>query len=65
MTGHGNEEGAHFAGDSHLKWKELLVMLYQGIKDLVTANKNRSANTPEKQIKSIFLQLIVDTCKSG
>ena len=65
MTGHGNDEGAHFAKDSHIKWEELLDILYQKIKDLVTAHKNRNLNAPEKQLKTIFLQLIVDTCRSG
>lgn len=48
MTGHGNDEGAHFAEDTHLKWDELLDILYEEIKDLITKNKNKNANAPEK-----------------
>ena len=65
MTGHGNHEGAHFAEESYLKWQELLDILYQEIKDLVVKNRNKTASAPEKQLKTIFLQLIVDTCRSG
>ena len=57
MTGHGNKQGAKFA-DNILTWQTLLSTLYEEIKDLVSTNNNNE-NVP---IKTIFLQLIVDTC---
>ena len=45
-----------------LKFYDLLEGLYQGIGDLIRENQKQK-DVPE--LKSIFIQLIVDTCRSG
>ena len=67
ITGHGSEYGACFAEDGTLAWKVIIETLLEGAHKLVRENAKQKQSQPDEThlLKTIYFQLIIDTCHSG